>query len=116
MYIVTKTDCIDTLAHGFYYREKWRNSKAILHPSDPRNQLAANLCSRFSDEVSKLSEEDWLRLKPHFKYADSAWRESVGEACRAVGFRHQIKSISTFVDFLILVLERQAATATSVAA
>jgi hypothetical protein len=101
---IEKTDCIDALDFGLNRTAAWRQRMALKHPLDQRNARAVDLLAKLANETPALSNEDWLRLRPHSGWANERFREAISDAARAVGFQHKIKDLPDFVSHLVRVL------------
>jgi hypothetical protein len=103
---IEKTDCIDALDFGLNRTGAWRQRMALKHPLDQRNARAAELLAKLANETPALSNDDWLRLKPHSGWANERFREAISDAARAVGFQHRITDLPSFVGRLVRVLSQ----------
>ena len=98
-----KSDCSDSIGHGLKLTENWRVKMTREYP-DPRIPYAAKCLARLSTEIASLSDADYLRLKPYFEADGPSWRAAISATARAVGFRHRIRDLPSFIDYLVEVL------------
>ncbi len=107
-----KLDCSDALVFGLNRTAGWRKKMLVQYPGDPRNGRAAECLTKLATDAAALSDEDWLRLKPHVGgWANEHWRDAITEAGRAVGFKQKIIDLSSFVDHLVFVLSKPSSVA-----
>jgi hypothetical protein len=104
-----KIDCIDSLIFGISRTGDWRRSTAFKYPTDLRNARAADCLAKLAAEASQLTDEEWSQLQPHFGWTSDSWREGISKTARLVGFKHKIKDLPTFVQYLLDVLSQPVA-------
>jgi hypothetical protein len=105
MFELQKSDCSGSINHGINLTVPWRDKMSVRY-SDPRNAKASACLTILAAEAAGLSDSDWLRLQPYFD-GGAPWREAISKTARAVGFRHNIKDLHTFVEHLLDVLAEQ---------
>jgi hypothetical protein len=86
-----KVDCIDAIVFELTRTIEWRKKMATRYPQDARNAKAAKSLTSLASDVAALSDNDWIRLKPHSGWASEHWRRSISDAARAVGFKEAIR-------------------------
>jgi len=107
---IEKSDCTDCITVGCNHTGRWREKMASKFPTDPRNAKAAACLLKLACEAAELSDADWLRLLPHCGgWADERFREGISKTARLVGFKHKIKDLPTFVQYLLDVLSQPVA-------
>jgi hypothetical protein len=84
-----KQDCIESIARVLERTSAWRKAISVNFPDDPRNMRAAKTLDQLATDVTNLTDQQWLELKPHFSWASEAWRNGLSQAARQVGFHHR---------------------------
>jgi hypothetical protein len=100
MFELKKSDCEDFIAHRIKLTENWR-VKMMDEYTDPRIAFAAKCLAKLGTEVAGLSDSDYLQLKPWFEAGGPHWLAAISKATRAVGFRHRIRDLPSFVAYLL---------------
>jgi hypothetical protein len=67
--IATKQDCSESISQYLERTAVWRRSLAVKFPDDPRNQKAAETLEKLAESAERMSEDQWVTLKPHFGVA-----------------------------------------------
>ena len=81
----------------------WRESVAKRFPADGRNQVAADMLRKMTNNVT-LSDQQWARLAVHFDRSER-WSEAAMEASRRVGIKPGVNDFELFVNVLTDLLE-----------
>jgi hypothetical protein len=103
--ILDKQDCIASIAEALNRTSVWRKSLVAKFADDPRNVLAAATLDKLAINISELTDEQWLELKPYFGgWASESWRKGLSQAARQVGFHHKARDLKAFVNSLIVVM------------
>jgi hypothetical protein len=83
----------------------WRRGRGAKF-NDPRNARAENLLYTLSAEIKTLTDDQFAEIEP---YVDCpAWRSSVSQVCREVGFKN-VDTVPAFVARLVEILQSAAA-------
>jgi hypothetical protein len=107
MFVQKKPDFQDYLIYRIELTKNWR-TKTLDEYTDPRIAFSIKCLAKLQTEIAELSDADYLRLKPYIAQEDGAvLRSAISATARAVGFRHRIRDLPSFVDFLLQVLEEQ---------
>lgn len=101
-----KTDCIDALTFGLNRTRDWRRKLVTKFPGDPRNVRAVDCLTKLAADAAALTDDDWLKLKPHAGWASEHFREAISESARAVGFQKKIINLHSYVQHLMDVLSK----------
>jgi hypothetical protein len=96
-----KNDCIDSMIKGCQRAAAWRKSLTVRFPDDPRNGRAARALDNISTEAAKLTDEQWLELKPYYGWAKETWQNGLNQATRQIGFHHRAGDLAAFVKALL---------------
>jgi hypothetical protein len=106
--INNKQSCIDSLCGSLNRTAIWRRGLEAKWP-DPRNGKAAIVLDNLADETNNLNVEDWLRLKPYFRWDSLAWRDTLALASRNVGFKTRVRNLPAFVNHFVDLLSQSVA-------
>ncbi len=99
-----KVDCIDALTFGLSRTRDWRQKMASKFPGDPRNLRAVDCLTKLATDATALTDDDWLKLKPHAGWASESFRGAITESARAAGFQKKITDLHSYVQHLLNVL------------
>jgi hypothetical protein len=84
-----KQDCIESIARVWNEHPLGEKLFPSISRDDPRNMRAAKTLDQLATDVTNLTDQQWLELKPHFSWASEAWRNGLSQAARQVGFHHR---------------------------
>jgi hypothetical protein len=101
-----KQSCIDNLCGSLNRSAIWRRGLEAKWP-DPRNGKAAIVLDSLADETNDLSEEDWKRLKPYYRWDSTTFADALSLASRHVAFKSRVKTLPAFVNHFVGILAEQ---------
>jgi hypothetical protein len=102
-----KQSCADNISANLNQSSIWRRGLQAKYPTDPRNGKAAAILDSLADETNDLTDEDWRRLKPYFRWDSLVWMEALSLASRHVAFKSRVKTLPAFVNHFVGILAEQ---------
>jgi cyclopropane fatty-acyl-phospholipid synthase-like methyltransferase len=105
-----KQDCIESVVRVLERTSAWR--KAIsANFNDPRNVRAAATLDQLAVDAAGMTDDQWASLKNHYAWTSLAWRNSLTQVTRQIGFYNRQRDFGSFVTALVheLSLSRLAA-------
>lgn len=80
-----KQDCIESIVRGLERTSAWR--KAIsANFNDPRNMRAVATLDQLAIDAARMNDAQWASLKAHYAWTSLAWRNSLTQVTRQIGF------------------------------
>jgi hypothetical protein len=101
---ISKSNCIEDMSASIKRSAAWRRNLQAKYP-DPKNGRAADKLDRLASDLKEMNNEDWLALKPFYKWSSGKWSEAVSETSRCVGYRG-VETVSEFVSHLAGILSQ----------
>jgi hypothetical protein len=79
----------------------WRTELQPKFPDDPRNPLAVELLTQFSEDVDNMTPDQLGKVAPYFSWIDEHWHIKLRNAVRRVGYQRTIKTFDGFLSALV---------------
>jgi hypothetical protein len=99
-----KQSCADFMCGSLDHSATWRRVLQEKYPHDDRNGRAAGILDSIADETPDLADEDWLRLRPYFRWDSPVFKNAVSQASRDVAFKTRIRTLHDFVSRVVGIL------------
>jgi hypothetical protein len=95
-----KQDCIESIVRGLERTSAWR--KAIsANFNDPRNKRAAATLDQLAIDAAGMTDDQWASLKDQYSWTSLAWRNSLTQVTRQIGFFNRHRDFKSFVAALV---------------
>jgi hypothetical protein len=96
-----KQDCVESMIRALEGTSAWRKAIVAKFPNDPRLLKAAATLDQLAIDVTNLTDDHWLSLKPFFGgWHSDNWRAGLNLAVRQIGFHYHVKHLDAFVRTL----------------
>jgi hypothetical protein len=99
-----KQSCADNICSNLNQSSIWRRGLQAKYPNDTRNGKAAVILDSLADETNDLTDADWLRLRPYYRWDSLIWADALSLASRHVAFKTRIRTLTAFVNHLVGIL------------
>jgi hypothetical protein len=96
-----KNDAAEYIIRVLEHKSAWRKAITAKFPDDPRNERAADRLDQLAVEAAGMTDDQFAALKPYFGWASVAFRDSLSQVARQIGFHHRGKDFASFVAALV---------------
>src|ERR1700722_18235011 len=95
-----KNDCVESIVRVLERTAAWRKSPSANF-DDPRNIRAAETLDKLAVDAAGMTDAEWVQLKDHYAWTSLAWRNSLTQATRQVGFHNRQQDFASFFAALV---------------